>query len=227
MAEPIRVRLSAPMLSVLDPSTFELAIDGEAVTGARKGVDAFAGALEQRAEVSLQPKDGQTRQLARHAAKRCREAIARAIARDALPVPVSIPHADRDGLGAIAAGRVAIVPQRVLEQLADRELIEADIDRWQLTDRGRAVVDGTPPGDLVPFGYFRNGVRVRMIHDTIIDAPNLSGLAKAGEVFAVVETTRDRRLVLVPKAGGFIAFEAAHPRIVHVLGFGRSQEEKA
>lgn len=149
---------------------------------------------------------GTVRRVALAGAQRCREAITKEHRRAAAPIHVSIPVDEQDALRAIANGDVVIGSDDAIARLRRRDLMTED---GELTRRGRAIVDGTPPGDLVPFAHFVPDVRVALAADLVLEDREVP----AGEIFCVVEA-KDGRLTVYD---GALQIGPCHPRIFFVL----------
>lgn len=152
---------------------------------------------------------GKLRRSALAAAERCRAAIAHDVERRARPIHVSIPVDEQEAIAALALDPGATVAPHVLERLYRRTLAEESPAGWELTARGRAVADGTPPGDLVPFEHFEPGVAVKLAADLVLEDQEVP----AGQIFHVLEA-RDRRLTVYD---GALQIGPCHPLIFFVL----------
>ncbi len=226
----IRVRLTSTMIALLDQ-------DAHAATGcawmANPGGDptGVSGAPVDLANLSRAYVDlavridgvkgrGTDRRTAIAAAQRIADALEKA-ARDAhAAIPISITVEEQSALRTLdaraATTTIAMSPR---DRLARRGLILDDLET--ITARGRAVLDGTPPGDLVPFAFFVRGVRVRLAYDLAgSDGPGVWQELQEGHEL-IVDSAEHGRLCLVTQENGdrqTVAVEAAHPRIVNVTG---------
>lgn len=160
---------------------------------------------------------GTERRIAIAAAERITEAIAKAERRSVAPIPISIPVEEQEALRALAAdpGVFVATPRTLIDRMRRRGLLSEDDD---LSDRGRAVVAGTPPGDLVPFPFLSSGVRVRLAFDLDPADPNVFQDLRAGHE-CVIDTAEDGRVWLLTDDGPriFLAVERAHPRLFYVV----------
>lgn len=177
-------------------------------TGDVDGLSALAERLDARAAVSLAPKDGAARQLARHAANRCRVAIARAEERAGRPaIPTTITTEEFDFLaGGSVTGHSALI-----DRLERRELVERGTMGRTLTERGVGIVNDAPPADLVPFGFFNLGQRLVMAFN--VTGPDGHTFAAGSDVFVREKDDRRRRFVVTDGAGVH-ALHDVHPRIL-------------
>lgn len=160
---------------------------------------------------------GQQRQTAKFLGRRCRQALRDAAERASAAIPVSIPRDEQDALRSLAKDPLTTtVALTVCDRLARRELVREEPAGWSLTVRGRAVVDGTPPGDLVPWAVLRQGARVALLYPTeLADGGELPpgtellvATATNGRVHAVTAHDDPERRVPV---------EGLHPKILRVL----------
>lgn len=165
----IRLRLTTAMQAIV--------ADRLDRSARRRGPDAFeilAGDLAglQLAFETFASGDGTAKRealTARHAAKRCAAALERARERRERAIPVTITVDEKESIQALASfPSSTLIRHDVSARLLRRSLIESlgedsRFPRWGLSERGRAVVNGTPPGDLVPAAFFADGARVQTI----------------------------------------------------------------
>lgn len=219
----IRVKLTPAMLDLVET----IVVRGEddeprvlrryahRIYAPKDALVAVAASLDADAE---RAPNGRVRQTAKHAAKRIRDAIAK---REAHRVPISITVEEQEAIAEVARGGFAALALSVAQRLERRGLVVDRTSAWDLTDRGRAVAAGTPPGDLVPFAYFEDGttdgapVRVRLAFD-MTDADG-EPFYEGTELLAIGAS--DGELALArPETPRTCELAYVNPRLVHVLG---------
>lgn len=216
----ISLRLTDPMRALLRRGGANVTREDESIVLASEDLirvrDCFA---KIQTDASTSKKDAA---LAGHAARRCDAALAK-WRRRRTQIPISITVAEQEALRVLARDPMStLAALTVKDRLERRGLLEEEADHagWRVTDRGRQVLEGTPPGDLVPFAFFEKGTVVRLVHDTI--GGEGGGVAfqdlEAGTEL-VVGDIRDGRLWLMSTDGpcDFLALERAHPKIVYVV----------
>lgn len=224
----IRVRLTASMMGAVSFEDFSATgcrdiEDREILPDARIQGDgaqllALARAFEKAAAVLDGVKGkGTVRRVAISASARIREAIEKSNRIALAPIPVTITFDEQDALLAIdrdaLTSTIALSPR---DRLYRRGLIDQDD---AILPRGRAVLDGTPPGDLVPNAFFERGVRVRLAFDLVGGNPGVRQHLTAGTELEV-ECADGARVDLVTTIEGqrIVVAERVHGRTFFVVG---------
>lgn len=218
----IRVRLSVGMLDAIPlyriadcGLTKERLPGGElAVVGGEAEVRQLADILDSEAIVLASAKKARLRRSALAGAARCRAAIERDERRRRAPIHVSIGTDEQLTLKAIAEeDPKAPESFRTIQKLARRYLVFDTGTGLALSARGRAVLAGTPPGDLVPFAHFTVGVRVRLASATIF----FSGEELPGGTVLTVDGTHLGGVIIL--TDGTHRYGPCHPKVFYVLPF--------
>lgn len=189
---------------------------GDRFEGTAAAIAGFAGHCEARAaDLAIPARD---RVFARFAARRCRAALAKAADLERV-IPVSITVPEQDAIRELHGATAPILLDRdVAIRLERRELVRDDAGVFSLTSRGRALAEGKPPGDLVPFAFLARGVRVELMATTLF-ALSVGGIEielPEGTPFAIEST--DAGLVTISQDGR--SFAGVSPRVFRVVGRG-------